>query len=143
MATTVKTKSGVKGHQGRLQADYDSFQEFQHYDEEYRLAARLGFKSARECWDANPLTQGSTIPDDFCRVLEKQHLPATISVIVELQVDSDSPTPTWMIRAACEQAMLNIIEMGEKNGFSHDHADNLSIGLVSVEAAANNLELIP
>ena len=40
----VKCKSGIQGHQGRLQANYDNFEQFQTYSDMYGLAKRLGFK---------------------------------------------------------------------------------------------------
>jgi hypothetical protein len=48
-----------------LQSIYDNFEEFESYDSVYNLAARLGFKSARTAWKANPKVQGSTNPADL------------------------------------------------------------------------------
>jgi hypothetical protein len=49
----------------KLQENYDNFYEFERYDDVYNLAQRLGFKSTKEAWDANPMIQGSTNPADF------------------------------------------------------------------------------
>lgn len=55
---------------GRLKKQYKDFAEFEHYDEIYGLAKRLGFKSAKEAWQKNPLIQGSTDPNDYKVVKE-------------------------------------------------------------------------
>ena len=65
---TVTCKSGLRGWQGKLRKQYASFEEFQSYAETYGLARRLGYRSIRACWDANPTVQGSTDPGDFRRV---------------------------------------------------------------------------
>lgn len=61
----VKCKSGLTGWQNKLWGNYKSFEEFESYSETYGLHQRLGFKSAKEAWDANPEAQGSTDPSDF------------------------------------------------------------------------------
>jgi hypothetical protein len=67
MKRAVKCKSGVTGWQARLQSNYHrSFKTFERYCEMYGLHSRLGFKSARRAWNANPIIQGSVVPDDFC-----------------------------------------------------------------------------
>jgi uncharacterized protein (DUF2147 family) len=53
---------------GRLQNQYDSLEEFEAYNEIYGLAARLGFDSAAQAWEANPVIGGSTNPDDYRKV---------------------------------------------------------------------------
>lgn len=68
MNTRVRTKSGLMGWQGQLQDQYDSFEEFDSASEIYGLALRLGFDSADDAWNKNPLVQGSVNPDDYCRV---------------------------------------------------------------------------
>lgn len=54
-----------KSWKDKLQNTYESFDEFQAYDEVYGLAERLGFETAEQAWEANPMTQGSTNPEDF------------------------------------------------------------------------------
>jgi hypothetical protein len=49
----------------RLQNEYSGFDEFEGYSDLWDLSGRLGFASAREAWDANPLVQGSTNPADY------------------------------------------------------------------------------
>lgn len=72
MTTTVKCKSGITGWQGRLQEQYLNFEEFLACSETYGLAKRLGFRTARAAWDANPMVQGSVIPEDYRVVAKKQ-----------------------------------------------------------------------
>lgn len=64
----VICRSGKKGWQGRLQENYASYEEFEGYDNIYALARRLGFKSAINAWNSNPIVQGSTDPSDFRKV---------------------------------------------------------------------------
>lgn len=69
---TVKCKSGLKGWQCKLRKNYDnSFEQFEAYNETYNIAERLGFKTALEAWDKNPLIQGSTEPSDLRIVISK------------------------------------------------------------------------
>jgi hypothetical protein len=65
---TVTCKSGLRGWRGKLQQQYASFEEFQSYAELYGLHRRLGYKSIRVCWEANPTVQGSVEPSDFRKV---------------------------------------------------------------------------
>jgi len=64
----ITTKSGIKGYQCHLQDNYSSFAEFGGYDDVCNLAARLGFKTAKEAWKVNPVIQFSANPEDFCTV---------------------------------------------------------------------------
>jgi hypothetical protein len=66
----VKCKSGITGYQCRLRKSYDSFEEFEAYDEIYGVSKRLGFKSAEAAWKKNPLINGSIFPSDLCVVKE-------------------------------------------------------------------------
>lgn len=65
---TVVCKSGLRGWQDKLQSQYASFEEFESYAETYGLHIRLGYKSIRRCWDANPTVQGSAEPSDYRRM---------------------------------------------------------------------------
>lgn len=64
----VICRSGEKGWQGRLKENYSSFEDFEGYDQLYNLAYKLGYKSAINAWNANPVVQGSTNPNDFRKV---------------------------------------------------------------------------
>jgi hypothetical protein len=65
---TVTCNSGLKGWRDRLRKVYSDLEEFIAYDELYGLAERLGFKSAKLAWVANPLVEGSVEPDDYRKV---------------------------------------------------------------------------
>ncbi len=58
-------KSGIKKWSDRLQNVYTDFAEFLHYNQIYNLAARLGYETGQEAWLANPLVEGSVIPEDY------------------------------------------------------------------------------
>ncbi len=64
----VKCKSGLTGYQCRLRENYAGFAEFERYAETYGLHGRLGFKTPRAAWNANPMIQGSVDPSDFRKV---------------------------------------------------------------------------
>jgi len=61
----IKCRSGLTGEQYHLQSPYADFEEFEYYDGIYNLSSRLGFNTAREAWDANPLVEHSVEPSDF------------------------------------------------------------------------------
>ena len=56
------------GWQGLLQANYQSFDEFESYCDNYGLHHRLGYDSVMEAWQANPTVQGSVLPSDFRKI---------------------------------------------------------------------------
>ena len=62
---TVRCKSGIRGTQEKLRSMYDNFAEFKYYSGMYGLHRRLGFRSAKAAWDANPTVQHSVVPGDF------------------------------------------------------------------------------
>ena len=49
----------------KLQNVYESLEDFKHWDEIYGLVERLGFETAEEAWEANPMIQGSVYPEDY------------------------------------------------------------------------------
>ena len=61
----VRTDSGLMGWKNNLQSGYENFEEFKSYSDTYGIAERLGFGSAEEAWEANPVVQGSVEPSDF------------------------------------------------------------------------------
>jgi len=61
----VKCKSGITGWQGRLQKQYDSFEQFKAYASMYDIHKRLGFRSMKSAWEANPIIRESVIPEDL------------------------------------------------------------------------------
>lgn len=64
----VKCKSGIEGWQCKLRKNYANFEEFEYYAELRGLHIRLGYKTPRNAWLANPVVQGSVIPSDFRKV---------------------------------------------------------------------------
>lgn len=76
----VICKSGIEGWQCRLKKNYGSFGEFKGYCEVQGLHTRLGFKTPAAAWKANPLIQGSVIPDDYRVVPGKQKPIKPISI---------------------------------------------------------------
>ena len=65
---TVTCRSGIKGWQAKLQDVYTSYSEFEIYATNFNLAKRLGYKSAKTAWEANPTIQGSVIIGDYRKV---------------------------------------------------------------------------
>jgi len=61
----VICKSGIGGWQGKLQEQYNCFEEFKSYSDIYGLASRLGYTSSKEAWKKNPLIRGSVVPSDY------------------------------------------------------------------------------
>ena len=58
-------ESGLTGYQRRLRKSYTDLEEWKSYSQTYGLAERLGFDTAEEAWEANPIIEGSTNPSDF------------------------------------------------------------------------------
>jgi hypothetical protein len=67
---TVICKSGAEGYQMRLHDSYDSFEDFESYSNMYGLHEKLGYKTAKNAWNKNPLIEGSTNPSDYRRSTE-------------------------------------------------------------------------
>ncbi len=60
-----------------------------------------------------------------------------IKVLVTLQVDECDPAvkiDKYTMRDAAVEAVENAVKCAEDNGFNHSRADDLCIGVVSVEA---------
>ena len=53
------------GWRGRLQEQYDSFEDWQDYASKYGKHEQLGYKNPKAAWDANPTIQGGDRPEDF------------------------------------------------------------------------------
>lgn len=64
--TQVKCQSGQTGWRRTLHENYENDKErWLSFSETYGLAHRLGFDSAEEAWEENPIIEGSVIPSDF------------------------------------------------------------------------------
>ena len=61
----VRCDSGLMGYRTQLRNHYESCEEFERWAETYSLPERLGFATAEEAWEANPVIQGSAEPSDF------------------------------------------------------------------------------
>ena len=61
----VRCKSGLRGDCRQLQTTYADFAEFARYCETFGLHTRLGFHTAEDAWDANPVIESSVLPSDF------------------------------------------------------------------------------
>lgn len=61
----------------RLQDNYDSFEEFKAYCRIYNNHTRLGFKSMKAAWDANPVVEVSTNPAEYRVVTDRRFTRAT------------------------------------------------------------------
>lgn len=97
METTLKQgvvvcDSGMLGWKHSLQENYGSFEDFENWDEIYNLHSRLGYVSALEAWEDNPMIQGSSIPSDFRRsnglpnAEVEEAYQAVVSATVEVKV---------------------------------------------------------
>ena len=64
----MKGKSGAKLWTARVQKNYASLAECRYYNRVYGIAKRLGFRSAKALWEANPVIGGSSNPIDLCIV---------------------------------------------------------------------------
>jgi hypothetical protein len=59
----------LKEWKSKLRKNYDnSFEQFKSYDEMYSIASRLGYDSAEEAWEANPVISGSADPTELTNV---------------------------------------------------------------------------
>lgn len=138
---TRNTKSGAIGWQGHLVDEYDHFADFDLMNERYGIAEKLGFKSAREAWDANPFIQGSTDPDDYCRIYRASDFPKDVPVNVTMRIEmpmgaEDDPNvavPEWKIKRAVVQAIQNSLEPGNNHGFCHDDDGEICLTAIAVE----------
>src|SRR6266404_21414 len=99
----VKCKSGITGTQCRLQDNYDSFEDWEHYATLYNLHLRLDFHTIKGAWDANPIIQYSVNPSDYCRVFIP---PIKLSVKRKVYLIK-------MARAASHQASIEKAEYGQ------------------------------
>ena len=62
----VICRSGLEGWRKRLRDNYENDPDtWVFWSNLYSLAARLGYKTDKAAWDANPLIEGSVDPRDF------------------------------------------------------------------------------
>jgi hypothetical protein len=56
-----------------------------------------------------------------------------VELKVTLQLDHDIPLPDDKVQLAAKQAVENALQFAYDNGFEHDLADDVSIGVADVE----------
>ena len=61
----VICKSGLSGWRNHIQENYSCFEHFEACCDAYGIHTRLGYKTIKGCWRANPLCEGSVLPEDF------------------------------------------------------------------------------
>lgn len=82
----ISKKKAVKVETGKLQEGYIDFEEFKQYSDTYGLAKRLGFATAEEAWEANPLIQFSADPKDYKIVDKEEKIETEAAPETELPV---------------------------------------------------------
>lgn len=65
---SVKCDSGLMGWQCNLQENYCCYYEFENYTLMFNLHTKLGYRDPSDCWDDNPVIQGSVNPSDYKKV---------------------------------------------------------------------------
>ncbi len=74
----------------RLRDNYDNdFEKFDAYAEMYGLHTRLGFETTEEAWEANPMIQGSVIPEDF-RVVKPEEMKRSTTCVSHTDEEFDA-----------------------------------------------------
>jgi len=72
-----RTGNRMRGNpwKGRVRDTYSTLEELEVYDETYGIVKRLGYRSARGLWDANPVIGGSVHPEDLRVMRRGERLP--------------------------------------------------------------------
>lgn len=73
----------------KVQDNYETLEELQEYDEIYGIAKRLGYNSAEELWNANPVISGSTDPKDLKVIKEATVSKKNIDKLLNLAKSED------------------------------------------------------
>lgn len=69
VAGWIKTANWVM----HVQESYANLEDLEAYDGVYNIAKRLGFNSAQELWDADPLIKGGVDPRDFGLATQEEY----------------------------------------------------------------------
>lgn len=76
MTESVKQGSSLdEDWKMRVRKSYDSLDELKSYDEIYGIVSRLGYSSAEELWEKNPIIAGSVNPADLRVIKEEEKEP--------------------------------------------------------------------
>ena len=70
----VVCKSGLSGWRAPLREVYASLRELRAYNSTFGIVRRLGYRSARAAWEANPTIEGSVNPSDLRNVTKKERI---------------------------------------------------------------------
>lgn len=68
----VRCRSGLMGERSLLRTRYRDFEEFKAYCRNYGIHRRLGYRSMKAAWEANPVIESSTDPSDLRKVPAKE-----------------------------------------------------------------------
>jgi hypothetical protein len=90
----VICKSGIEGWQARVRDNWENFESLLAASEVYGIAGRLGYESAADLWEDNPIVQGSTEPSDLRIVLDKYNKanfikPEVKEILLKFKQDKD------------------------------------------------------
>jgi hypothetical protein len=61
------------------------------------------------------------------------NMSAEVEIKITLQLDADAPHTPDELKRAAKQAVTNALQFAYDNGFTHDLADDVSIGVADVE----------
>jgi len=90
----------------RVRDIYSSLEELRAYDRTYGIAGRLGYKSATELWNDNPMISGSVHPKDLRVIRRGERLPGSGSHLPPTRRNprkSESYTPgPWFVEVGGE-----------------------------------------
>lgn len=94
----INLESGRAGERHLLRKYYDSFEDFKQWSDIYGLSRRLGYDTAEEAWEENPLIQRSVDPSDWRKVdlgdlLDFIHDVADHALFDEAVDDEGDPLP--------------------------------------------------
>ena len=109
----VICKSGIKGSQGTIQGRYETLEIFEGYSAIYDINTRLGYETAEECWNDNPIIRSSTDPNDLEIVgkNEREYTPtAEQRVSVRLQRVNFVPVVKFIFNGKEDKIYLPIPE---------------------------------
>lgn len=119
-----------------IQERYKTFAQFEFYCIQFGMALHLGFASAHEAWDANPLICVSD--DSYDGELAHKGGQHKIRLIVEMTADIvDGPVSDKKMKEAVSLAVSQALENAKGNGFQH--VDNLSLDVESVSYEGEEL----
>lgn len=103
----------------RVRKSYSSLDELKRYDEIYNIASRLGYSSAEELWEKNPVIAGSVNPSDLRVVQEEEKQPWEMTrdeFIAQAQADGKKGSPDVPLARSQGDKHENIVTQAVKDG---------------------------